>query len=237
MSRFLAGVLLDFQAAAFAVVSGNASGVTPMPSGWIKVDGVDSVAFTLTTASATNVTWTAKTATVADGRDSVPLVNPPTFPTGTNQNASVVVTLPSGAKYLQLVATPSAGSGAVAATPTMVTGKPAVIPYSKDCGILFDCPASATLAGQGYLDFSANYNPAPKDLGLGTLPKNTVADPELWFPATDVTDTAYTVPALVASTGQTIPIRLGRVPFVAMRARFAPSAGFGRYRATYNAKA
>ena len=171
MSSFQAGNLLDFQAPAYAVISGNASGTTPMPSGWIKVADVESLDVALTTASSTNVTWSAQTATTPDGRDAVALVNPPTWPTGVNQSATVNIVLPAKAKYLKITATPSAGSGAVTATPSMVYGRPAVLRHPKEASVVFDCAAAATLAGQGYLDFSANYNPCTPDQGqLGNLP-------------------------------------------------------------------
>ncbi len=234
MSALKTGKLLDFIAPAFQVISGNASG-TPKNSGAIRVESVESVDFALTTASTTNVTWAAFLSTKADLSDEIAHPSPPTFPTGTNQSATVNITVGDGYKYLRLTATTVSGTGAVTATPTMVYGSPTKIAYVKRVGVHFYCPSSATLAGQGYIDYSANYNPNEKDIGVGTLPRNNV-EPVIWFPGTDVTDTTYTVPALVASTGQSLPLRLGTLEFIAIRARFAPSAGFGEYRVTYNAK-
>jgi len=238
MSRLQTGILLDFQATALAILSGTASGTTPIVGPWVKIDSVDSLDVTFVTGSTTNVTWSVLFSATANGAQPFAPSTTPAYPTGTNQNSSVNIAIGNDiAKYVQVTATPSAGSQAVSATPTMVYGKPAIIPHTKDTGVVFDCPASATLAGQVTLEYSANYNPGNRDLGVGTLPKNTVADPAIWFPATDVTDTPYVIPALVASTGQTIALRLGRLEFIAMRARFAPSAGFGRYRGVYNSKA
>lgn len=235
-TRFNAGILIDFVTLAFKVVSGNASGTTPKPSGIIKALGVESVDVLFVTGASTNVAWTVTVSKDSGFRDPETLTPDNALPTGTNQNSTVNIPL-HGWPYFKITGTPSAGSGAVEATPTTVYSNPQTLDHVKLAGILFEGFAADTVAGQAYLDYSANKNPQSiNDKGLGALPKNTLADPAVWFSATDATDSAYSIPALVASTGQKIPLNVSSFPWVALRARFSPSAGFGRYRVTFNSK-
>jgi len=245
-TRILANTALDFLAAAYNVISGNASGTTPKVSGWIHLGNVESVALALTTATTTGCTWSAKVAPCKPGQPSlVDTANAVTldasylsaaFPTGSNQSATVTVTMPENMVYLQLTATPTTGSGAITATPGLITGRPIWVHRYRDSGIgiVLDCPASATLGGQAAIEYSPNVNDAKQ--GLGQIPDTSAAEPAIWFPATDCTDTDLTIPALVASTGQTISLRQIAGPFIALRVKFTPSEGFGRYRAILNAK-
>jgi len=245
-TRILAVSVFDFLAPAFQPVSGNASGTTPKVSGWIKLGNVESITLALATASSTGCTWSAKVAPCKPGQPSVvdavnavaldPAYLSGAFPTGTNQSATVTVTMPEGKTFLQLTATPTAGSGAITATPGLITGRAAWVHRYRDSGIgiVLDCPAAATLAGQAAIDYSPNVTDDKQ--GLAQLPETSAAEPAIWFPATDRTDTAITIAALVASTGQTISLRQIAGPFVAVRVKFTPSAGFGRYRALLNAK-
>jgi hypothetical protein len=235
-TRFNAGILIDFVTLAFKVVSGNASGTTPKVSGVIKAIGVESVDVLFVTGASTNVAWSITVSKDAGFHNSETLTPDNELPTGVGQNSTVNIPL-HGWPYFKITGTPSAGSGAVEATPTTVYGEPQTLDRVKLAGVLFEGFAADTVAGQAYLDYSANYNPQTQvEKGLGALPKNTAADPAKWFSATDMTDSAYAIPALVASTGQTIPLNVSSYPWVALRARFSPSSGFGRYRVTYNSK-
>lgn len=242
-TRFQAGRLLDFESAAFKVVSGNASGTTPKVSGWIRVQGVDAIAWLFVTGATTNVVWTIHTSCDAQGNNAEALDTSylsAALPTGINQNTSITITIPSRANYIRITGTPSAGSGVVEASPGLIVGLPQQYSHCRYVGAHFYCPSSATLAGQAALEYSANYNPPDTKEGLGNLPKTTGStgtNPERWFPAVKGdSGAAITIAALVGSAGQDIPVNVGIFPYVALRAKFTPSAGFGRYQATANAK-
>lgn len=244
-SRFQGGRLLDFEAAAFKVVSGNASGTTPIVSGWIRVQNVETIAWLFVTGATTNVTWTIEIACGPQGFNAETLTSDyfsSALPTGINQNTSVTITLPQKAEYMRITGTPSAGSGVVEASPGLIVSRPQQYSHCRYAGVHLYCPSSATLAGQAALEFSANYNPPDTKEGLANLPKTTGsagANPERWFAAVKHADdggAAITIAALVGSAGQDIPIRLGAFEYVALRLKFTPSAGFGRYQATTNAK-
>lgn len=245
-TRFQAGRLLDFESAAFKVVSGNASGTTPKVSGWIRVQNVDTIAWTFVTGASTNVVWTIHTSYDAKGSNPEELdytsYLSTALPTGVNQNATVTMTVPPKAEYMRITATPSAGSGAVEASPGLIVGLPQQYSHCRYAAVHLYCPSSASLEGQAAIEFSANYNPPDTKEGLGNLPKTTGAsgsNPERWFPACKHADdggAAITIAALVASTGQDIPLRLGAFEYVALRAKFTPTGGFGRYQVTGNAK-
>ena len=250
-TRFQAGILLDFESAAFNVVSGNASGTTPKVSGWIRVIGIDRIDWLFVTGATTNVTWTIDTSydAVGSNADSLPAANildsngaVTTLPTGTNQNATRTIVIPDRANYIRITGTPSAGSGAVEASPGLIVGKANEIPHCRQAGVHLFCLASATLAGQAALKYSANYNPPDTKQGRGTLPPTTGAfgaNPERWFAAMKSANdggAAISIGALSASTGQDVALELGLFSFEAMRGEFTPSAGFGRYTMTFNAK-
>ena len=245
-TRFQAGALIDFESAAFKVVSGNASGVTPIVSGWIRVGGIDTIAWLFVTGASTNVVWTIHTSRDAQGNNPEELdyttYLSAALPTGTNQNTSVTMTIPPNANYMRITGTPSAGSGAVEASPGLMVSEPQVIDHCRYAAVHFYCPASATLAGQAALEFSTNYNPENAKQGLGTLPVTTGsagADPERWTAAVKHKDdggAAITIAALSGSTGQDLLLRLGILECVAFRAKFTPSSGFGRYQITANSK-
>ena len=237
---------MDYESAAFKVVSGNASGTTPMVSGWIRVQGIDTIAWLFVTGATTNVVWTIHTSYDAIGSNPEELdyatYLSAALPTGTNQNTSVTMTVPPKANYMRITGTPSAGTGAVEASPGLIVGKPQQYSHCRYAGVHFYCPSSATLAGQAALEFSANYNPPDTKEGLGNLPKTTGAsgsEPERWFAACKHADdggSAITIAALTGSAGQDLAVRLGPFEYVALRAKFTPSAGFGRYQVTGNAK-
>lgn len=142
--------------------------------------------------------------------------------------------MPDGYAYLQLTATPTAGSGSITATPGLVTGRPIWVHRTRYTGLVLDCPASATLGGQAAVEFSPNVNNGNQ--GLGQLPDTSAPEPAIWLPAVDGAGDAISIGALAASTGQTIALRLGALELIALRAKFTPSEGYGRYRAILNTK-
>jgi hypothetical protein len=250
-SRFMGGSMIDFQAAAFKVVSGNASGVTPIVSGWVHVGGVRFSDWLFVTGATTNVVWTIDVANNAQGNNPTPLPAAnvvdntgavAALPTGINQNATRTILVPEDNQYIRFTGTPSAGSGAVEASPGVQVSQPQIYNRCRTAVAYFYCPASATLAGQAALEFSVNYNPAGNRETNGNLPPTTGAfgaNPERWMAAMKHADdggAALTIAALVASTGQEIMHRLGQFECVALRAKFTPTAGFGRYQVLGNAK-
>lgn len=237
-TRFDAGVALSIKTPAFAVISGAISGTTPKVSGWIKLVGVESMQFALTTTSTANGVWSAETATGSLGQNAKPLDNPPTFPTGTSQNSTVTVTM-EGTEfvYLRLTFTPSAGSGNANANCGLVTGFPVNVSRDRQLGLLYSGLAADTLAGTNALEIAANWDGRTPVGGPSPIPAfNNSVDPVVWAAAVDSSGSAISVAAKVASTVQSLPLRLGVFEFNAFRCKFVPTAGFGTYKVFFNAK-
>jgi len=231
-------VMMDAKLSAFAAITGNASGTTPMVSGWTRLINVDTVNFTLTTAAATNGVWTAMVATDYLGTDAVALPNPPTFPTGVNQNSTVTVTMPDRRyTHLQLTFTPSAGSGAVLANTGIITGRGVKIErHTRSASVYFATPTADTIAGQWGLDYSpTHYDRDRSDVGAGVPQIDNLADPQVWTAAVDSSNTAISIAATVTG-GQNLIKRLGVFEPAAVRVKFTPTSGAGRIRAILNVK-
>lgn len=236
-AQFNGGLALQYASAAYLLISGNASGTTPKLSAWTLVDA-ESLTVTLATGSGTNCVWSAQVSDYPDGREVIDLPDPPTFPTGVNHSQAVVITMPSGYRYLRLKAVPSAGSSSITATPTLVTGRPFRTHHAKLLGLSFHCDAAATLVGQAAWEMSPNYSPRQQQ--IGSMPVNSAADPALWVPGIDADGNASTVAAKLASTAQDVPIRLGHWEYPAVRAKLTITSGFGAglgYRVFVEAKA
>lgn len=234
-------VILDTKIAAFAAITGNASGVTPMRSAWIRIINVDTVSFVLTTASATDGVWTAEVATDYLGSDAVAVASSnvsPAFPTGVNQSATCVITIPARRyTHLRLTFTPSAGSGAVLANTGVFTSRGVKIErHTRSAGVYFAVPTADNINGTWTMEYSpTHYDRDRSDVGMGVPQIDNLNDPQVWATATDNSDTAYTIPA-VTGTGQNQPIRLGVFEFMAIRVKWTPTSGFGRARAILNVK-
>jgi len=226
----------DFKNAAFAVITGNASGVTPMLSGWIRVINVDSIAFALTTAASTNGVWTAEVAQDYLGASAIPVASryvSPAFPTGVNQSATPVITIPNRMyTHIRLTFTPSAGSGAVLANTGTITGRGVDIRrHGKGVGVHMYAPD--TQAGQFSIDYSPTFY--DRDIGQEGVPQiDNLADPQVWFPAIDSANSAVSIAATTA--GVSVAKRLGLLEFASIRVKFLPTSGAGRARAIVNAK-
>jgi len=217
-------------------ITGNASGTTPMVSSWLKLAQVDTAVLTLATAVGTGGVWTAKVATSSQGKDAIDLPNPPAWPTGTHQAATVTVTMPGSYRYLQLTFTPNAGSGAVTATFGAITGLPVLV-RERHLGMFYVVPAADNLAGDHVLEYSGNYDGTVfggQNKALSGL-SNTPSEPAAWCPAVDATGAAISI-ASVAGSGQTLPLRLGIFEFVGVRCKFTPTGGSGRLRVYVNRK-
>lgn len=250
-TRFQSGYLLDFQAAAFKIVSGNASGVTPIVSGWVHVGGIAFSDWLFVTGATTNVTWTIDVANNAQGNNSAPL-DPSAItdtsgvvtalPTGINQNTTRELIIPDNMSYIRITGTPSAGSGAVEASPGAQYGQPNEIERCRYVAVHLYSDAANTLAGQAAIEVCCNFNPADKKQGRGNIPVTSGlfgANPERWTPIVKHADdggAAITIAAKTASTLQDILLRLNQLETVAIRAKLTPTAGFGRYLIVGNAK-
>lgn len=238
-TRFDPPLAIDIKTTSFTPITGNASGVTPIISAWQKLINVDTVAFALLTASVTGGVWTALVATDINGRDAKALPSSPTFPTGTNQNATVVIKMPNagGYNYLQLTFTPSAGSGAVSATYGKIVGVPVSQHRDRQTGVHIYTPSGDSLAATNVLEYSANYDGRPVTGGPTNIPMllNTAADPALWVAAIDSSNTALTIPAPAAS-GISKMLRLGIFEFGGIRFSTTITAGFGSIKVFVNGK-
>jgi len=232
-----AGLALGLNLSAVPI-TGNASGSTPMVSSWLKLAQVDTAVVTLATAVGTGGVWTAQVATNAQGKGAIPVPNPPAWPTGTHQSASVTVQMPGGEyRYLQLTFTPNAGSGAVTATFGVITGLPVLV-RERQLGMFYVVPAADNLAGSHALEYSGNYDGTVfggQNKPLSGL-NNTPSEPSAWCPAVDASGSAISI-AAVAGSGQTLPLRLGIFEFVGVRAKFTPTSGSGHLRVYSNRKA
>lgn len=234
-------VLFDFKNAAFAVISGAISGVTPKVSGWIRVVNVDTISFALSTTSTANGVWTAEVATDYLGADAIPLSAAyvsPAFPTGAASSATSVITIPNRRyTHLRLTFTPSAGAGDAVANTAVVTGRGVKVErHSRSNAVMFLVPTGDTTAGQFALEFSAtHYDRDRADVGEGVPQIDNLADPQVWAAAVDSTNTAISIAATV-SGGHTLPKRLGAFEFEAIRAKYTATSGFGRARVILNGK-
>lgn len=228
-------VALDVKIAAFAAITGNASGTTPMQSAWIRLINADTVAFTLTTAASTSGVWTAQVATDYLGSNPVDLPNPPTWPTGVNQSSTVTVTMPNERRYthLQLTFTPSAGNGAVLANTGVVIGRSVKMErHTRSACVYFATPSTDTIAGQ----WAMEYSPTHFDRERESVPQiDNIADPQVWTAAVDSSNTAISIAATVTG-GQNLIKRLGVFEPAAVRVKFTPTSGAGRVRAILNSK-
>jgi len=226
---------MDVKLAAFAAVTGNASGTTPMQSAWIRLINADTINFTLTTAATTGGVWTAEVATDYLGADAVALPNSPTWPTGTNQNATVTVTMPPERRYthLRLTFTPNTGNGAVTANTGIITGRSVKVErHTRSASVYFATPSTDTIAGQWAMDFS----PTHFDRERETVPTiDNLSDPQAWTVAVDSSNTAISIAATVTG-GQNLMKRLGAFEPAAVRVKFTPTSGAGRVRAIFNFK-
>lgn len=240
--RFEGGYVVDVSTPAFAVVSGAISGTTPKVSGWIKLAGVDTVAFVLTTTSTANGVWTADVARDGLGKDAKPLPTTPSpaFPTGTSQNTTSTITMPGDEfVYLRLTFTPSAGSGNANAQSGLIVSAPVHTYMVRQLGVFFTTPAADTLAGTQALKYSGNFDGRPAGGGQTRTPMftNDATNPAVWTAAVDSSNAAISLAALVASTGMQIFLRLGIFEPKAIRYEFTPTAGFGHVRVYWNGKA
>ncbi len=232
--RFDGSALLDINwPTAFKVISGNASGTTPKVSAWIKLSGVESIAILFVTGAATNVTWSARVAQGPVGQNAIALDSAylsAAFPTGTAQNASRTITMPTGFDYLELTGTPSAGAAAVEASPGLLVGRPAKINGLSLIGLHVTAPAADNISGTAVIEVSGNWNPGEIN-GLGTLPKNTPSSPARWDVLRDTSQDAIVIPT-PAGSGVNETIRVGHLEFPALRASITLASGFGSF-ATY----
>lgn len=237
--RTIADFLLDvYWPTAFKAISGNASGTTPKTSAWIKLKEVDTIALAFVTGATTNVTWTAEVATGDQGQNAKALPNPPTFPTGTNQNASATVTMPGDQfVYLRVTGTPSAGSGAVEMTPGIITGYGCSMHRIRQAGVLLSSPQASTgLAGQFALQVSGNFDGSPRVTGgprpIATLDNRTVA--AIWTTAQDSANADISIAATTAASA--LYKQLGFFQPMGLRTTFTATSGFGPLRAWVNGK-
>ena len=231
-----AGLALDLDLSAVPI-TGNASGTTPMVSSWLKLANVDSVALTLATATSTGGVWSAQVATGPGGEGAIDLPNPPNWPTGTHQSATVTVQLPGGAyQYLQLTLTPNTGSGAVTATFGAITGLPVSTARSRQLGIHY--VTTSNVAGDHGLEVSGNWDgryfggPATST----PLLHNSPTEPAAWDGAKAEDGTDISIPAASGSSPQNDFIRLGLWEPVAIRCKFTPASGAGQVRVYSNGK-
>lgn len=234
-------VLFDFKNAAFAVISGAISGVTPKVSGWIRVINVDTVSFALSTTDTADGTWTAEIATDYLGANAIALPASyvsPAFPTGVEQDDTVVITIPNRRyTHLRLTFTPSAGAGNAVANTAVITGRGVKVErHSRSNAVMFLVPTGDTIAGQFALEYSAtHYDRDRSDVGEGVPQIDNLADPQVWAAAVDSANTAISI-AATTSGGQTLPKRLGAFEFEAIRAKFTATSGAGRARVILNGK-
>ncbi len=231
----LSEVMMDVKIAAFAAITGNASGTTPMQSAWIRVINVDTIAFALSTAASTNGVWTAEVATNYLGADAVPVSPDAAFPTGVNQSATSTITIPNRRyTHLRLTFTPSAGSGAVLANTGAVTSRGVKLERHTRCAsVYFATPSGDTIAGQWALYYSPTHYDRETS---GSVPQiDNIADPQIWTAAVDSSNTAVSI-AATTSGGQDLIKRLGVFEPAAMRVKFTPTSGAGRVRAILNTK-
>lgn len=235
-TRFDAGVALNVKLPAFALVTGTIT--TPKTSEWIRLVNVESLALILASTSTADITWTADCATGPLGQNAKALPSPPSWPTGTAQSATVTVTMPGDEfVYLRITATKNSGSGAVTANPGLIVGFPVNVSRDRQLGLMYSGLAADTLAGTNALEYAANWDGRTPVGGPSPIPAfNNSVDPVVWAAATDVDDAPYSLPAKVASTVLSQPIRLGVFEFNAFRCKFVPTAGFGTYKVFFNAK-
>lgn len=232
-----AGLALDLNLSAVPI-TGNASGTTPMVSTWLKLAEVDTAILALATAVGTGGVWSAKVATSEEGQGAVDLANPPVWPTGTHQAASVTIQMPGGSyRYLQLTFTPNAGSGAVTATFGKITGLPVSTARSRQLGIHY--VTTNDVAGAHALDFSGNYDGRVYGGPATATPllRNTISEPVAWDPAKDEAGNAIVPPAASGSSPQSAFLRLGIFEPLAIRCSFTPASGSGQVRVYSNGKA
>lgn len=231
-------VALDFKNAAHAVISGAISGVTPKVSGWIRVVNVDTVTFATATTSTADGIWTAEVATDYLGSNAVALASnyiSPDFPTGAASSATNVLTIPDRRyTHLRLTFTPSGGAGNATATTGAIVGRPCPIErHSRSNAVAFYVPTGDTTAGQFALEYSETRYDRDKD---GCPPQiDNLADPQVWYAATDASNTAISI-AATTSGGYAVIKRLGAFEFESIRVKYTPTSGFGRARAIINGK-
>lgn len=229
--------MLDCKFAAFAAITGNASGTTPMQSEWMRVINADTIAFTLTTAASTNGVWTAEVATDYLGANAIAVDSSlvsPAFPTGVNQNATPVITIPNRRyTHLRLTFTPSAGSGAVLANTGVVTSRGVKLErHTRSASVYFATPTTDTIAGQ----WALFYSPTHFDRETSSIPMiDNIADPQVWTAAVDSSNSAISI-AVTVTGGQNLIKRLGVFEPMAVRTTFTPTSGAGRIRAILNVK-
>lgn len=242
--RFDGGKALDINLPAFAVVSGAISGVTPKVSGWIRLKEVESMQLALTTTSTANVVWTADVAENELGKNAKALPDPPVFPTGTSQNATVTILMPGDTfVYLRVTATPIAGAGNANANAGLIVGRPVALFYTRQLGMFYDVPAADALAGTHALEYSSNWDGSMVVSGnVAQGPqaqirlRNTASNPIRWGAAVDSANSAISI-ASPAGSGQALPVRIGIFEFGAIRSKFTPTSGAGSLRVYYNGKA
>jgi hypothetical protein len=228
---------MDAKFAAFAAITGNASGTTPMQSAWMRVINVDTIAFTMTTAASTNGVWTAEVATNYLGADAIAVDSTlvsPAFPTGVNQSATPVITIPNRRyTHLRLTFTPSAGSGAVLANTGAVTSRGVKLErHTRSASVYFATPSTDTIAGQ----WALYYSPTHYDRDCAGIPTiDNINDPQVWTAAVDSSNSAISIAATITG-GQDLIKRLGVFEPQAMRVKFTPTSGAGRVRCILNVK-
>lgn len=231
MNNFNKGILLDFSYAAASIVSGAISGVTPKVSAWMKVKGVDSVVFTLTTTSTAAGSWSCEVSndegTTKVGIDRATLANPPTTPTGTSQNSAATIYM-LGYSYFRLTFTPSGGAGNADAAVGAIQGRPVDLAQITWMSGFLYIPAADNLTGTWLLEVSNDWSGM-----LGG--RSPVPTDGLWGDAVVSGDPAITNPA---GSGQSQPVRLTNlVGFGGIRLKYTPTTGFGSAKATFVGKA
>lgn len=235
-TRFDQQIGIDFKNAAFAVVSGAISGVTPKVSEWIRVLNVDTIAFRLTTTSTANGVWTAETAEDYKGFNAMalpPANVSPAFPTGTTQDQVTTLTIPCRRhSHIRLTFTPSAGAGNANADTGLIVGRPVIIERKDLAAVYFD-QSNATQAGQWAVDYAATYYDREKDAAGPQI--DNLADPPLYSAAIDHLNAAITFAATTSGLANFMK-RFGALEYAAIRAKFIPTAGAGRLRAIFNSK-
>lgn len=229
--------IMDLKIAAFAAITGNASGTTPMQSAWIRVINVDTIAFALSTGATTGGVWSAEVATNYLGADAIALDSAyldSAWPTGTNQSATRTITIPNRRyTHFRLTFTPNTGSGAVLANTGAVTSRGVKLErHIRSASVYFATPTTDTIAGQWALEFS----PTHYDRDCNAPPAiDNILDPQVWTAAVDSANAAITI-AATTSGGQNLLKRLGCVEPQAIRVKFTPTSGAGRARAIINVK-
>jgi hypothetical protein len=224
--------LLDFKNSTNVPVNGTSvSGTTPIVGEWVRIKGVDTIAYALADTGTLNGVWLAEIATDKNGANAIPFPTAnvaPALPTGAASTATCVFTIPNGRyTYMRLTFTPATGTGNVTATTGQITTLPAWLERIKGVAVWVITSTGSTLAvttpvieyGNSYYDRLGNYGAPTQDDNIADLP--------VYVPAQDASNTAITVAAITSGAAQKL-YRLGFLEVPALRARLTPASGSGR---------